>query len=473
MVSRRAVSLGAAAVLLFLALYLLAPRPAGEWDRVVIVIFSTPGQPGAFRPSEARALVQDAKGQGARVVLWDPGARPSDWFLAPSRPDADAAAGMDLRFLGPGGALEDARRRCADLDGCAKAVAARNNPNHPRPPPWTDLADAVASSAEAVRDALRGRQIVAFLCGEHETVFSPPPNPPAYMSPWDGAPALPVHMATGKPPAPVRFVPRKSCEKVAGGLACAVPAPSVAVVVPFPRSQEDALLRSMAQWGAPCGNYTRGQIPTLDLIFQSTQAAGSSTRARLYAALRGTGRCFSRVRFLSMRLPPELDVYDRQRYSPSPSTMFHALVAHAEMAKSYSHFLLLEPDARPFRDGWATRLAAEIALERIPFWVKGSIPYYPGARDYHINGNAIYRVGDPGYLSFLRRGANAHFPFSFDGSQYMTAQRPEYARERFRFVATQFVQNSNRAFDERAAAIPESWVVHGKAACALLDEKEE
>ena len=148
-------------------------------------------------------------------------------------------------------------------------------------------------------------------------------------------------------------------------------------------------------------------------------------RRRLEEALQPIQECFGRVRFLSMNLDEAQNQYDKNRFSPSPSTMFHTLFGIEDLVSSYSHFFLMEPDTRPFRSGWSDRMLLEVMLDRVDFWQKGSMAYYDPEDDHHINGNAIYRLGDPGYSCFLERVLTVMYPYSFDYGQYMVMQKPD------------------------------------------------
>ena len=136
-----------------------------------------------------------------------------------------------------------------------------------------------------------------------------------------------------------------------------------------------------------------------------------------------------------MNLHPDQDQYDLQQYSPGPSSMFHLLFTSEDLAARYSHFLLMEPDVRAIRPGWVQALQQEVALSSVDFWQKGSVPYYSTfAGNLHINGNAIYKLGDQEFNCFLEREIAVQYPSSFDHSIHKTALLPENRRHLHRLV---------------------------------------
>ena len=80
------------------------------------------------------------------------------------------------------------------------------------------------------------------------------------------------------------------------------------------------------------------------------------------------------------------------------------------LKKKFHYFYMMEPDITPIRSGWLQKLCDEldIASPGQDFWLKGSNQkcnkYYgdiASRHDWHINGNAIYKVGDLDFEEFL------------------------------------------------------------------------
>ena len=251
------------------------------------------------------------------------------------------------------------------------------------------------------------------------------------------------------------------------------------------------------------------------LVLQDSFAEVPGLQQKVLDITKPYRQCFREVRFLSMNLDSAQKQYDGNRFSPSPSTMFHTLLGMEEMVKSYSHFFLFEPDALPFRAEWVDRLLLEVMLDQVDFWQKGSMAYYNPEDDHHINGNALYRLGHHGYNCFLERVLSVMYPYSFDYGQYFVMQKPDnfHLTHRFlllflpsigrmespflsplpmriphpllhpsrlymhgrccspcRYIRSLFIQNSQWKFNIEFMRKNhnESFLVHGKAACKIL-----
>lgn len=74
-----------------------------------------------------------------------------------------------------------------------------------------------------------------------------------------------------------------------------------------------------------------------------------------------------------------------------------------------SYVMYMEPDCLPVASAWLTTLYQQTAWPILPFWIKGSM-FRGGNRRvglsrkpevlFHINGNALYHIGDPGFRDF-------------------------------------------------------------------------
>ena len=106
--------------------------------------------------------------------------------------------------------------------------------------------------------------------------------------------------------------------------------------------------------------------------------------------------------------------------------MFYRAVDTAR-SMGYTHMLQMEPDVLPLRRNWLSRAQNLAAISDA--WLIGSALHAACTRDEqsgecvsdlpdeiaeHINGNAIYAVGDPSFYSYLqesRRGRRGRMPF--------------------------------------------------------------
>ena len=158
------------------------------------------------------------------------------------------------------------------------------------------------------------------------------------------------------------------------------------------------------------------------------------------------------------------------------------------------NFFIMEPDVTPIRPGWLTELTRLAAGNSSNYWVLGSVARCNGEygeirvrQDLHINGNALYRVGEPAFDEYLQKVRNFFVPYSalrvafpgcatgeasedgFDHSifQFLHHERNfDYARTVLhKFQYTDYVQNlCEDPYDEADILIrfPGTYLVHSK-----------
>lgn len=133
----------------------------------------------------------------------------------------------------------------------------------------------------------------------------------------------------------------------------------------------------------------------------------------------GLSRVFFRCDIRFCNIPPDENIYIRFGQKPpetipplglksGPNTQFFRSMA--EIGQNEDVVLLNEVDCFPVQAGWLERLQQLVAGSE-PFWVLGS-PYRGWGRlgpDIlgHVNGNALYGVGTPGFGAFLREWESA------------------------------------------------------------------
>ena len=117
------------------------------------------------------------------------------------------------------------------------------------------------------------------------------------------------------------------------------------------------------------------------------------------------GNCMS-FQVVDMHLTAEQDVYPL-----GPAVMF-LNIQKLMFDKGYEVFILMEPDVRPLRQGWADAILKTVNLDE-KWWVRGSAwmsedlsfmrrnsKWVWSSRLSHLNGNAIYRADDLQFLQF-------------------------------------------------------------------------
>lgn len=141
-------------------------------------------------------------------------------------------------------------------------------------------------------------------------------------------------------------------------------------------------------------------VPNLTAVAQY----GASIDAILSALPQNNASHFdaSRARFIYANLTDKED-----QYPEGANHMFYNIFLRDEMhdalAAQYKYFMLLEADVAPIRAGWGTKLYDETRGDH--FWMKGSQfhgRYLPKHIRFHINGNALYALGEPEFAKVLR-----------------------------------------------------------------------
>ncbi|ELR23416.1 uncharacterized protein ACA1_070020 [Acanthamoeba castellanii str. Neff] len=288
----------------------------------------------------------------------------------------------------------------------------------------------------------------------------------------------------------------------------------IAVVRPFIPSHVDRLVEDMASWerpefrpcALPAGN-DDGDRPDLVLYFsypldQFPEVVSTLQRAWAAAAW---SPCFAEMRIISAGLDPAADRYlpsqktaesakdeaeAEEAKPPAPSgvvLMYFNLMLDPAFGEAYEYFLYMEPDLTAVRAGWLDQFSRECHDELHNFWMKGSIyagpKYVSDETDspwlFHINGNAIYHVGDPGFRDYIKklRQLEGALTNPFDVTMY------EFRRQRFtlsqrtihRFLYGEYIQNygvSGYSLRQLLVDKPRTFLVHKKHNCPECDPVE-
>lgn len=195
--------------------------------------------------------------------------------------------------------------------------------------------------------------------------------------------------------------------------------------------------------------FHRSPTPDVDILFDIVR----------YSML---AQCFNDVSMAYAELTDEQD-----SYPAGPSIMWYKLMLERVIDKNaYDYMFWMEKDVIPIRPGWLDFLYYE-ALFPLDMWIKGSI--FRGtffneelmknnSATYqwigHINGNALYRLGDPYFEAHIRRAWKEFDPsqIAMDVAIWMVLNLSpsrhnfqEYQRHCHKVVYSSFIQNL--AFD--------------------------
>lgn len=188
-----------------------------------------------------------------------------------------------------------------------------------------------------------------------------------------------------------------------------------AVVVPTNARERNAILDNLWLWDQPAFSpylHMRDREPPR-LVFYFNNDTGKEIQAAVveaYEQTRTVKKCFSGLEFRYLSLYGEDDHYGRDCAGPvgqkgfkaGPNNQFFETIKSTADLGRYIFFM--ETDCVPIRVDWLGQLQ-DTVCEAEPFWILGSI--YRGksalerAYSRHINGNAIYAVGDSGFQHFV------------------------------------------------------------------------
>jgi hypothetical protein len=227
---------------------------------------------------------------------------------------------------------------------------------------------------------------------------------------------------------------------------------SLLVEVPFTQSDAASLEIAVSLWEQtwPCYRKQPSR-PDLLLAFNGNLSepdhAGLMSRLRAVTARRVIRECFGRVTIESAYLSGADDTYDKRRltanWTVGPNNLFvHFLELAA--ARGYRYMAQLEPDVFPLRPLWLEQM--QCLATHSSAWVLGSPFLSLCAHDsktrrcqelgdtirFHINGNALYAVGDAAFRAYWARAfAGKLSLWPFDLALHLYARTlPEAAQRR-------------------------------------------
>eukprot|EP01108_Squamamoeba_japonica_P004838 TRINITY_DN3814_c0_g1_i1.p1 TRINITY_DN3814_c0_g1~~TRINITY_DN3814_c0_g1_i1.p1 ORF type:complete len:311 (-),score=61.37 TRINITY_DN3814_c0_g1_i1:38-970(-) len=213
----------------------------------------------------------------------------------------------------------------------------------------------------------------------------------------------------------------ETCRQVtpAPSIACPTTAPieaphRIAFIMPYIESQTDKVIDLLQQWTdfAPFDERVDGAVrDNCDLLFyyhRSEQVHREQHSASISAILDAlpsdSAAQFdrSRVRFIYANLTDREDIYPN-----GANHMFYNLFfresTYKPLVERYRYFMLLEPDVVPLRARWGTKVYNETLGDQ--FLMKGSQfhgRYLPAHFRTHINGNALYALGEEKFVELLK-----------------------------------------------------------------------
>lgn len=265
------------------------------------------------------------------------------------------------------------------------------------------------------------------------------------------------------------------------------------IVIPFHTSQVGRVEQNLRMWQQfpPCGREGAPAAPNggYHLVLYSSADSKKRTyiaelEGRLQAAVANLTSnalgCFQSVEIHHANLSGSSDTY----YKGTRLMIEKLIVGRVKLQHSPQYVFYMEPDCYPIRTNWLNALDASTRWPNAPFWMKGSIyrGYNKGVyatrhppQYYHINGNALYNVGDrqlkAWYIRHYRPYVQASSPrkdrsfdtdfwrFLNDLDNVMVARQVMH-----KFVYTDLVINywkSSYSLAKLRESFPHTYLVHG------------
>ncbi len=277
-----------------------------------------------------------------------------------------------------------------------------------------------------------------------------------------------------------------------------------AVAVPMVFAEEEMLVANLERWATPAATprfpADTGYAVPLVLVLNGKRDPEFEDRVTIAFARSGLcPRSFSKLEFLYCELSAEEDKYQRD-YSKKPGPGGHKSGPNAQFFRSMvllrdhgPYVFMMETDCIAVRPNWL------VELERIvdgaePCWMLGSM--YRGVGEIneryrvHINGNAVYAVGDEEFQTFLSEvwrpaldrlvkkfrtlAYDCVLPLHFFGEKPAPSgeEWDVYRTVAHRFRFTDFMQNhastaelernEGKSLDEIRDGSPRTYIVHGR-----------
>lgn len=220
------------------------------------------------------------------------------------------------------------------------------------------------------------------------------------------------------------------------------------IIIPFTDSDISLLTSNLQSWSLSIHPCKKQLTPFIDLVFYHNRnllfryendsssfspSLSSLSINSLLAHVRSLG-CFGKVEAIGANLNPDIDAY------PIGTSIQFFKLWSLPFLYSYDYFYWSEPDNRPCKKGWLQKLY-QLATGQLEenWWMIGT-SHLAINSDHdgsfggnsiladHINGNALYKIGDEEFTKFIERVEEeftvnkSRFLGSFDIAIWMTAK---------------------------------------------------
>lgn len=243
------------------------------------------------------------------------------------------------------------------------------------------------------------------------------------------------------------------------------------IVIPFHVKQTDKVINLMDSWSyfRPC-NLSWVKLD-IDLIFYVARQDNQNFDHYKFIKHKNL-ECFGKIDIVEY-----IFLDDRtDNHNIGSRLMFeYMLDATNEIFKRQNFIFYMEADTRPIRSNWLVGLYKECING--DFWVKGSIQRGIKMKSFtdsfHINGNALYKIGDEKFRNFYFSSVKAYFDrinfrHGYDGGIFKfiydlnNIDLVKHVFHKFQFRG--FVYNSchtNYSVQKMAEQFEDTFLVHG------------
>lgn len=254
------------------------------------------------------------------------------------------------------------------------------------------------------------------------------------------------------------------------------------IVMPFHINQLNKLIETLTKWKTfiPCDPRSQNST-SIELVFYTGYSSSNENLLKeIDNKLPQKLECFSKISVVKHKYESQ----DEDKHVKGSRLMFELMLSQKYKEFMNTTFVFyMEPDVRAIKSNWLDAITRDIGNGK--FWLKGSAfrgdmkkfarndPYLPNYM--HINGNAIYKIGDYDLRSFYfdtlrpyivkKNGdsLNAYdtdfFEFLFDKANYETTRNIIH-----NFHFTSLIQNfwqTEYNVLQVSGKFPDTYFIHG------------
>ena len=228
------------------------------------------------------------------------------------------------------------------------------------------------------------------------------------------------------------------------------------LVIPFHINQIASVEENIRKWATykPCASIHALTRPRLIFYVSFTDDSQLTDLNTRLSALKENFYCFSnrdKIEVVEYKLRPEHDTHIL-----GARLMFeNCLKRNHVLFNNLKYIFYMEPDCRPIRSNWLTAIQNEIGTTS--FWMKGAFfrgtfQFFANEREYlpnkyHINGNAIYNVGDKRFEEFYFNKVRPYIQLHGDSVTAYDTDLAEYIMDLRNYIVVREVIH-NFAFTE-------------------------